>query len=267
MDRRVRAVGLLGMALALSVGAGSAAGQAEPPDPGITSGAAQRDLDAARGRWSREGARDYSYDLSVECFCPPEARAPVRIAVRDGRPAAVPERVRHVATVPLLFAVVQEAIDARVAALRVEYGERGVPRSIWIDRSARMADEEVGYRIEGFKTGSASGDATLRLRWEGPRGTATRLVVCDGGVLRRGWPDREVCGRLLADERLRRPITVETKDLRRTDDPLLFRASGRIEGTRVDFTWRGSGSGTRLHRLREWEAALGSAAIERVRGG
>ena len=91
--------------------------------------------------------------------------------------------------------------------------------------------------------------------------------MCTGGVLRRGWPDRSVCARVLADARLREPITAETRDRRSTPDPRLFSVSGRIEGRRVDFAWRGSGSSTRLERLREWEAALGAAAIDRVRGG
>ena len=269
MDRRLGTLGLVGLVVALSGAAAPAADRTDPPDPRIASGAAQRELDAARERWRREGASDYHYDAALNCFCAPDVRAPVRITVRDNRPGTVPEHLRPVATVPAAFALIQEAIDDRVAGLSVEYGDRGVPGSVWIDRSARIADEERGYRIEAFvvDTRGARGDVSVRLRWEGPRGDATRLVVCEDGVLRRGWPDRRVCGRLLADEDLRRPITIETKDLRRTEDPQLFTATGRIGGASLDFAWRGAGSSTRLNRLREWEAALGPAAIERVRGG
>ena len=264
---------MLAALLALVAGSTSAlaqGGSAEPVDAGIASGAAQRSLDAARAQWRGAGLADYHYDAALVCFCVPDVRAPARVTVRGGRPGAVPEHLASAATVARLFELVQEAIDARVATLTVEYGELGVPGWIWIDRSARMADEERGYRIEGFTddgSGARAGDARLRLQWRGPRGNATRELVCEDGVLRRGWPDRAVCARLFADGRLREAITVETKDYRRTPDPRLFRASGRIEGRRVDFAWQGAGSSTRLQRLREWEAALGAAAIRRVRGG
>ena len=114
-------------------------------------GSAQRELDAARERWRAAGLRSYRFRARLQCFCAPSFRAPAVIVVRHGRPVDPPDRLRDVATVPRLLRKVQRAIDERVAGLSVRYGRRGVPRSIWIDSSRRIADEEVGYVVERFR--------------------------------------------------------------------------------------------------------------------
>jgi hypothetical protein len=133
-----------------------------------------------------------------------------------------------------------------------------------------IADEEISYRVTGFTVDRprsfAKGDIALNLHWEGPRGNATRSLVCRDGVLISGWPDPAVCTRILANPALAEPITIETRDLHITRDPQLFTVLGRIEGRLVQFVWRGRGSGTRLVRLRAWETALGAGAIATVRG-
>jgi hypothetical protein len=260
-------------AVVLLTGASSVTAQAQVPthpvDPNIANGTAQQQLNAARQRWQAAHIGDYHFTVERSCFCPPSFRGPATIVVRNGAALAPPAAFAEVATVPRLHAIVQKAINDQVERLDVTYDARGVPLSISIDVSSQIADEETAYKVTDFTVDrprySAKGDVRLRLHWEGPRGNATRTLVCRDGVLRSAWPDPAVCTRVLATA-LAKPITAETKDLRFTADPKLFSAGGRIEGRLVQFTWPGQGSGTRLARLREWETALGPDAIAAVRG-
>jgi Family of unknown function (DUF6174) len=274
LTRNVRSAAMAAAAAVLLTGALSATAQAQAPthpvDPHIVDGTAQQQLNAARQRWQAAHVGDYHFTVERLCFCAPASRGPATIVVRDGAPLAPPAAFADVATVPRLHAVVQKAINDQVERLDVTYDARGVPLSISIDVSSMIADEETAYRITDFTVDSpryfAKGDIRLRLHWEGPRGNATRTLVCRDGVLRSAWPDPAVCTRVLATPALAKPITIETKDLRFTADPRLFSVGGHIEGRLVQFTWPGQGSGTKLARLREWETALGPDAIAEVRG-
>ncbi|ADB49149.1 DUF6174 domain-containing protein [Conexibacter woesei] len=143
-------------ALALATTPASAPAATPPgpdgkPDARILDGTAQRNLDAARERWHALGATSYRMRVRVQCFCPREITRPRTLAVRRGKPVApVPEHLRPYATVSRLFARVQEAIDARVAALTAEYTATGVPRTIFVDRSFMIADEERGVGVDRF---------------------------------------------------------------------------------------------------------------------
>ncbi len=119
------------------------------PDPTITNGDAQRALTSARSKWKSQGVPSYVYNLSRNCFCPPTTD--VKIVVRRGVPAKSTRKdLLSQATVPRLFRTIQEAIDDKVAKLVVKYGKRGVPRDIFIDRSTRVAEDEIGYLVRGF---------------------------------------------------------------------------------------------------------------------
>ena len=145
---------LLGLVVlaALAVPALPFAAAQEPgdkTDAGILDGSEQRRLTSARRAWKNAGVRSYSFRLTRACFCPPAQN--IRIVVRRGRPAAsTGEELLDVATVPRMFRRVQRSIDAKVAGLTVRYGNRGVPSSISIDGSLRIADDELGYTIRRF---------------------------------------------------------------------------------------------------------------------
>lgn len=117
------------------------------PDPEIVDGSAQKALDAARKRWRAFGVRSYRFRVQLLCFCSNRHTAPVVIEVRRGRAVDPPRHLRDVATVPRLHRTVQQAIDDRVEGLSVRYGRRGVPRSISIDPSRMIADEQFGYSV------------------------------------------------------------------------------------------------------------------------
>jgi hypothetical protein len=270
--RRLTIPGLAAAVAALLLtGASSAMAQApsHPVDPSITNGSAQQQLDGARQRWQTAQIHDYRFTVERLCFCPPPARGPVTIVVRNDTPLAPPAEFDQVATIPKLHAVVQQAINDRVERLTVSYDARGVPLSIAIDVSSMIADEETAYTVSAFtidRPGYLKGDIWLLLHWKGPRGNATRTLACRDGVLISNWPDPRVCTRLLSTPVLAQPITRETRDLRFTRDPKLFSVVGHIEGRLLRFVWRGKGSSTRLTRLRKWEKALGPHAIAVVRG-
>lgn len=61
-----------------------------------------------------------------------------------------PSHLTKVATVPRMFRVIQKAIDGRVVGLTALYGARGVPKSIAIDVSGMILDEESAYSIDRF---------------------------------------------------------------------------------------------------------------------
>jgi hypothetical protein len=145
---------LLCLAAALGTGAVAGAQQpSDPPDPGIANGDEQRALDAARARWRAAGPRSYRMRMTLGCFCAPPAGEEHRIVVRRGRPVRPPEHLREAATVPRLHAIVQGAIDDRVAQLDVVYDARGVPRRIAVDRHRFVADEEFSYTVRRFAAG------------------------------------------------------------------------------------------------------------------
>jgi hypothetical protein len=139
------------LAFALTAAVPTAAGQTrqKTTDPAITNGSKQRALTGARKDWKVQGVSSYSYLLTVSCYCPPVTE--FKVVVRKGSPAAKAAREhKEQATVPRLFRTIQRAIDDKVAKLAVSYGPRGVPRSIYIDRDKRIADEEVGYIVRRF---------------------------------------------------------------------------------------------------------------------
>jgi hypothetical protein len=121
-------------------------------DPAITSGSAQRSLDAARARWKAKGPRSYQLVVRHSCFCPEQYTRPRTVVVRNGKIVRASKYVRDIATVPRLFKIVQAAIDRKVVNLDVTYdAKRGFPRNIWVDTSLQIADEEQGYGASKLK--------------------------------------------------------------------------------------------------------------------
>lgn len=123
---------------------------------------AQGELDRNRRTWEALGSEDYRYVGRRGCFCPPDIYSPVIVEVRggevvsrtyqeDGR-AVSEEHAELWPALPGVFDLVQDAIDREAADVAVAYDpDTGVPRTIRIDYDEMMADEELGYEVEGFE--------------------------------------------------------------------------------------------------------------------
>ena len=124
----------------------------EPVDPGITSGAAAREFKQAREKWLGWGVRDYRMTVSRSCFCPSPQE--ITVTVRKGKAVRISARPWYgPRTVPAMFRIVGQAIKRKVAVLEVKYdGRLGYPKQTSIDYIALAADDEMGYRLSGFRT-------------------------------------------------------------------------------------------------------------------
>ncbi len=116
---------------------------AQAADPAIEDGSAQGALDDARAGWAANHLDDYRFQQAIGCFCPPQVTKPRTLRVRNGRAVKPGSSHRRYATVPKLFAVIQQAIDDGAARLDVIYGARWLPRHIYVDSSAMVVDEEL----------------------------------------------------------------------------------------------------------------------------
>lgn len=141
---------LLGFAAPAATADGPNFGNQEP-DPAITDGSAAKAFRQARARWLSSGVRNYRMTIRRSCFC----MGPQKITVTVRRGKVVKKSLRRwwgPRTVPGLFKVVHGAIAEGAAVLDVTYNRKlGYVRNTWIDYSAMLADEEVGYRVTGFK--------------------------------------------------------------------------------------------------------------------
>ena len=111
----------------------------------------QQRLDTARKQWKAGHLSSYRYEVTVSCFCAPR-NGHLFYAVRNGVPRLPKNGEKSVASVPRLFRKIRDAINRHVARIDVTYGRRGVPKSIYIDGSANIADDEVTYTITHFTT-------------------------------------------------------------------------------------------------------------------
>jgi len=110
-----------------------------------------------RERWRESRPEAYVYAVERLCFCGDAGRGPVRVWVL-GNTAQERRYVEGGAvvngpyadlfpTVEGLFEIIQEAIP-RAHELEVTYDPvSGVPVDFWIDYSANIADEELGFRV------------------------------------------------------------------------------------------------------------------------
>jgi hypothetical protein len=116
----------------------------------------------ARARWESRGVDTYAMTVTPLCFC--GFVEPVRVTVRDG---VVVSRIvvstgdalpaQHASSypdVPGLFGIIERAREQRADHVDADFDESyGFPTGIWIDWKESWADDEIGYRVEGFSVG------------------------------------------------------------------------------------------------------------------
>jgi hypothetical protein len=111
----------------------------------------QARLDAAKHRWQRLHARNYTYYVTPTCGRCETTTG--KIKVRDGKPVGAPPALRAYDTVPELFARIQRAIDSHAYRVDVTYDRRGVPAMLSVDEDKSLADDVTGYMVERFRRG------------------------------------------------------------------------------------------------------------------
>lgn len=112
-------------------------------------------------RWPVYDVQDYSYTLRISCFCP-DRGVPVVVTVRDGiaTDAVYAARGRgHAAgdgAGDWMRVTINDVIDAanteHAYQKRVRWPDgQDYPSSVWVDRDANAADEEIGYSIRDVR--------------------------------------------------------------------------------------------------------------------
>lgn len=107
--------------------------------------------------WPAYDVDDYTYTLRATCFCA-DRGVPVIVTVRDGAAtnAVYAHKGRgHTAGDPAgdwMRVTINDVIDAAnikdAYQVRVDWPEaQDYPASVWVDRDANAADEEIGYSI------------------------------------------------------------------------------------------------------------------------
>jgi hypothetical protein len=107
--------------------------------------------------WPAYDVDDYTYTLRTACFCA-DGGVPVIVTVRDGvaTDAVYAHRGRgHAAGEPAgdwMRVTINDIIDAAntrgVHLVRVRWPQgQSYPTSVYVDRDANTADEEIGYTV------------------------------------------------------------------------------------------------------------------------
>ena len=114
-----------------------------------------------KNKWQQQANKHYIYTVQRSCFCPPEARKPMRVRVKEGaivQVMLVPENITKPVTyqgarsVDSLFGLIEKAIRTNAASIKVTYdAQYGYPTTITIDQDERMADEEIYYKASGMR--------------------------------------------------------------------------------------------------------------------
>jgi hypothetical protein len=115
------------------------------------------DAKSQENKWNRKNITNYSYTLTVNCFCVIERRGPHLIKVKDNKIVSVNgqpynlEQTGMLPTVNELFQIIQTKLAQKPFDQRLEYHPSlGYPTSVYFDMDERLADEEVGYIIENL---------------------------------------------------------------------------------------------------------------------
>jgi hypothetical protein len=118
-------------------------------------------LAAARKQWVDHLPASYSFTWMQGCECIGDMTRPIRIGVTAGQlttavfvddQRAVGEPVRgSLLTIDGVFDKIQNAFDQGAAEVTVAYDPaRGYPRSVFVDYSRQVADEELSLQISDF---------------------------------------------------------------------------------------------------------------------
>ena len=133
----------------------------------------ERELNAARARWTASRTTVYNFRLARTCLCDARLAGPFRVRVEDGAIRAaiyqgaaeggIPDGTRvgeadlaNVYTIDQMFNLVAAAIAKKVCSVQVSYDAvLGHPTKIDIDFDKETADEELRLTVSDVRTAAA----------------------------------------------------------------------------------------------------------------
>lgn len=120
----------------------------------------QKNLNDAKALWKNAAKTSYTMHQTRSCFCGPDSTRPMTFDVAnssivtgsavyaDASGGKLSDEIlsrNSLYTVDAAFASIQQAIDEKADSITVEYdATTGYPKSIYVDRSQMIADEELG---------------------------------------------------------------------------------------------------------------------------
>ena len=120
--------------------------------------AAPDDLPTAEARWHARRPTAYHATVTPSCFCGLPGGVVVtvrgsvvtRVVVATGAPLA-PDLAPAYPTIDQLFSTIAAAKATHYARVDVTYdAQYGFPRSVFLDRQAGVADDEISYSVQNF---------------------------------------------------------------------------------------------------------------------
>ena len=124
---------------------------------GCEKGSPEPDFTQSLRRWESLRLTDYTIKQSLQCYCV-RGSTLMTVTVRNNRisdvktfdGASLPsDQWNQYRTVDELFTLIRDTNPSQVARVTATYDTRhGYPTSVYIDRSAAIADEEIGYETQ-----------------------------------------------------------------------------------------------------------------------
>uniref|UniRef100_UPI00286B0D4D DUF6174 domain-containing protein n=1 Tax=Armatimonas sp. TaxID=1872638 RepID=UPI00286B0D4D len=107
----------------------------------------EQQLSLARSNWTAKKLRSYKFTLRKNCFCTEEYTRPVTITVQNGVAINSPEHLKAYDTVEKTLDVIGEALTRKADQVDMDFSLDGWPRSVFIDHSRVIADEEYSLTV------------------------------------------------------------------------------------------------------------------------
>ncbi|GKY91350.1 hypothetical protein MPSEU_000107200 [Mayamaea pseudoterrestris] len=116
-------------------------------------------LNASKAKWALKASSPSCYSMTLEkqCFCTEEYRGPHALEIVDGVVQDTSMFATEMPTVSELFDLVEkycvkDCPESGAASCRVRFDrELGYVKELWIDVSALIADEEIGYFVSNVQ--------------------------------------------------------------------------------------------------------------------
>jgi hypothetical protein len=115
------------------------------------------DLSANQSKWEKNNTGNYSYTLTIGCYCTEAMAGPHVIKVVDDTIYSVndqaydPSTMSYLMTIDELFAWIRTSIDRNPYKKYITFNQvYGYPEHAGFDFEKTMVDEEISYNISGF---------------------------------------------------------------------------------------------------------------------